>query len=345
MNILRQNRKPIPEKWARYNYNLTTPMGKDGIRITGCDEHVALSREVATEGMVLLENNGILPLKENTTVSLFGIGSIDYVQGGGGSGAVFPEYVRNIYEGFMHKSPKISVFETVTKYYYDYALPILPEHQGDRLFDEIELPAELIDEAARKSDVAIITIHRYSCENLDRSSEKGDFYLTDVEQKMVDDVTAAFEHSVVVLNVGSMIDVSWIKNNPKIDAALLAWQAGMEGGLAIADILVGDVNPSGKLTDTFAREFADYPSADTFHESDDYVNYFEDIYVGYRYFETIEGAKEKVVYPFGYGLSYTEFDISRPAAKLCGDNIEISVKVTNTGSLSGKEVPLCMLQP
>ncbi len=338
MNILRQNRKPIPERWARYNYNLTTPIGNNGKRVTGCEEHIALSRQVATEGMVLLENNGLLPLKENTTVALFGIGSIDYVQGGGGSGAVFPSYVRNIYEGFMLKSPKISVFEPVTKYYYDYALPLLPEHKGDRLFDEIAVPSELIEEAAKNSDVAVITIHRYSCENLDRSSEKGDFYLTDVEEKMVNDVTAAFEHSVVVLNVGGMIDVSWIKNNPKIDAALLAWQAGMEGGLAIADILVGDVNPSGKLTDTFASKFSDYPSADTFHESDDYVNYFEDIYVGYRYFETIKDEAEKVVYPFGYGLSYTTFDVSRPVAKLCGDDIEVSVKVTNTGSLAGKEV-------
>ena len=214
MNIVRNERKPIAERWARYNYNITTPMGKDGRRLTQCDEHVALSRRVATEGMVLLENNGLLPLKENTTVSLFGIGSIDYIQGGGGSGAVYPEYVRNIYEGFMLKSPKISVYEPVTKYYYDYASPLLST-DFIKIFDEIDVPAELISEAAKNSDVAVITIHRYSSEGWDRSSEKGDFYLTDTEQKMVDDVTAAFEHSVVVLNVGGMIDVSWIKSNPK----------------------------------------------------------------------------------------------------------------------------------
>lgn len=338
MNILRQDRKPIPERWARYSYNLSTPLGENGKRLSACDEHIALSRRVATEGMVLLENNGTLPLKEGTRVALFGIGSIDYVQGGGGSGMVYPPYVHNIYEGFMEKAPRISVYEPLTKYYYDYTLPLLPDYQGDKLFDEIEVPTPLIEDAAKNSDVAVITIHRYSKEYFDRSSEAGDFYLTDVEAKMVNDVTAAFEHSVVVLNVGGMIDVSWIKNNDKIDAALLAWQAGMEGGPAIADILSGDVNPSGKLVDTFAKEFADYPSADTFHESDDYVNYFEDIYVGYRYFETIKGAAEKVNYPFGYGLSYTTFDISKPDAKLVGDSIEVSVTVTNTGKLAGKEV-------
>ena len=341
MNITRSNTIPKPEKWARYKYCLTNAIGEGGKHLAGCDEHIALSRKVADEGMVLLENNGLLPLKEGTTVSLFGIGSIDYVKGGGGSGMVYSAYVRNIYEGFMEKSPKISVYEPVTKFYYDYAVPLLAEHAGYTLYDEIEVPASLVTDAAKNSDVAIITIHRFSREGLDRQSEKGDFYLTDVEQKMVDDVTAAFKHSVVVLNVGGMVDVSWIKSNPKIDAALLAWQAGMEGGLAVADILSGDVNPSGKLTDTFAKEFSDYPSADTFNESRDYVAYYEDIYVGYRYFETIKGAAERVNYPFGYGLSYTTFDISKPIASLDGENINVSVTVKNTGKVAGKEVVQC----
>ncbi|MBR2387425.1 MAG: glycoside hydrolase family 3 C-terminal domain-containing protein [Clostridia bacterium] len=341
MNITRSNTIPKPEKWARYKYCLTNAIGEGGKHLAGCDEHIALSRKVADEGMVLLENNGILPLKEGTTVSLFGIGSIDYVKGGGGSGMVYSAYVRNIYEGFMEKSPRLSVYEPVTRFYYDYAVPLLPDHAGYVLYDEIDVPASLISDAAKNSDVAIITIHRFSREGLDRLSEKGDFYLTDVEQKMVDDVTAAFEHSVVVLNVGGMIDVSWIKNNPKIDAALLAWQAGMEGGLAVADILSGDVNPSGKLTDTFAKEFSDYPSADSFNESKDYVCYYEDIYVGYRYFETIKGVADKVNYPFGYGLSYTTFDISKPEAKLDGDDIKVLVTVKNTGKVAGKEVVQC----
>ena len=339
MNIIRKSCKVEQGRWARYICNLTTNIGENGERITGCKEHIDLSRKVATEGMVLLENNGLLPLKENTTVSLFGIGTIDYAKGGGGSGMVYSEYVRNIYEGFMCKAPKISVYEPVTKFYYDYALPILPDYHVDKiLLEPEEVPAELIKEAAKNSDVAVITIHRYSQEGFDRSSEKGDFYLTDTEQKMIDDVTEAFEHSVVVLNVGGMIDVSWIKNNPKIDAALLAWQAGMEGGLAIADILCGDVNPSGKLTDTFAKEFADYPCVDTFNEDKEYVCYYEDIYVGYRYFETIPDAAARVNYPFGYGLSYTDFEISKPVAALKDDKIEVSVSVKNIGKVAGKEV-------
>ena len=341
MNITRANTIPKPEKWARYKFCLTTGIGEDGKPLAGCKEHIELSRRVADEGMVLLENNGLLPLRKGTVVSLFGIGSIDYVKGGGGSGMVYSAYVRNIYEGFMEKAPTISVYEPVTKFYYDYAVPLLEEHPGYTLYDEIEVPASLISEAAKNSDVAVITIHRFSREGLDRFSEKGDFYLTDIEQKMVDDVTAAFEHSVIVLNVGGMIDVSFIKNNSKIDAALLAWQAGMEGGLAVADILSGDVNPSGKLTDTFAKQFSDYPSADTFNESNDYVCYYEDIYVGYRYFETIKGAAQKVNYPFGYGLSYTTFDISKPVAMLDGDNIKVSVTVKNTGKVAGKEVVQC----
>ncbi|MBE6718773.1 MAG: beta-glucosidase [Ruminococcaceae bacterium] len=335
---MRNNNKVKSEKWARYKYNLTTNIGENGRRITGCKEHIELSRKVAAEGMVLLENNGILPLKNNTTVALFGIGSIDYVKGGGGSGMVYCDYVRNLYEGFMQKKPKILVYEPLTKYYYDYAIPLLSEHGGSKIFSEIEIPSELIDNAANNSDVAIITIHRFSAENRDRFAEKGDFYLTDIEQKMVDDVTAAFDHSVVVLNIGGMIDVSWIKNNPKIDGAILGWQAGMEGGLAIADILCGDVNPSGKLTDTFAKDFSDYPSADTFNDSDDYVCYYEDIYVGYRYFETIPNVADRVNYPFGYGLSYTDFEISKPLAKLIGNEIEVSVSVKNLGKFLGKEV-------
>ncbi len=338
MNLMRNRYKVRPGKWARYNYNLTTNMGENGKRLSGCEEHIALSRRVAGEGMVLLENNGLLPLKKGTKVALFGIGSLDYVKGGGGSGQVYCEYIRNLYEGFLCKAPDFSIYEPITKYYYDYAVPLLPEYDSDRLFDEIDVPAELVADAAKQADVAIITIHRYSREHFDRFGEKGDFYLTDTEQKMVDDVTAAFDHSVVVLDVGGMVDVSWIKNNPKIDAALLAWQAGMEGGLVIADILCGDVNPSGKLTDTFAKSFPDYPSSESFNASDDYVCYYEDIYVGYRYFETIPGAKEKVNYPFGFGLSYTTFALSKPVAALKGEEIEVSLTVKNTGKVAGKEV-------
>lgn len=340
MNVIAKNCIVKEGKWARYKYNLTNNIGENGSRITGCDEHIALSRKVASEGMVLLENNGFLPLKPNTKVSLFGVGSLDYIKGGGGSGRVYPKYVHNIYEGLKTKSDKISIYEPLTKFYYDYLSPIASEITDDAnvISPEIELPDELIINAANNSDAAVISIHRYSREGFDRLSEKGDFYLTDIEQNLVNKVTAAFEHTVVVLNVGGMVDVSWIKENKKIDAALLAWQAGMEGGLAIADILCGDVNPSGKLTDTFAKSFADYPCVDTFHESEDYVCYYEDIYVGYRYFETVKDASNKVNYPFGYGLSYTDFEIEKPVALIDNDKIKITTSVKNIGKLSGKEV-------
>ena len=328
-----------PAKWARHRYSLISALGPNGTRLTGSDAHVALSRKAAQEGMVLLENNGLLPLKKGTTVALFGVGSLDYMKSGGGSGTVFSQYTSNIYEGFAEKEPHIHVYEPLTRFYYDYAQTELSSKAAERgVMEEATIPGELLADAARSADVAIITIYRYSREGADRVAEKGDFYLTDQEQLMVGQVTGAFEHSVVVLNVGGMTDVSWIKKNKKIDAALLAWQAGMEGGAAVADILCGDVNPSGKLTDTFARTFQDYPSANTFHESDDYVCYYEDIYVGYRYFETVPGAKDKVVYPFGYGLSYTTFDICQPVAELSGEQIKVSVHVKNTGAVSGKEV-------
>ncbi len=342
MNIVRSSNKPKAERWARYKYNLTTPIGENGKRVTGCKEHIELSRRAAGEGMVLLENNGILPLAQGSRIALFGIGSIDYVKGGGGSGQVYCAYTRNIYEGFKEKQPRFSLYEPLSKYYYDYTLPLLSQYDAkdnnESLFDEIELPESLVKSAAENSDVAVITVHRFSGEGWDRRVKKGDFYLTDTEQKLIDDVTEAFEHSVIILDVGGMVDVSYIKENKKIDAALLAWQAGMEGGLAIADILCGDVNPSGKLVDTFAKTFADYPSADSFHESNDYVCYYEDIYVGYRYFETIPEAKDKVVYPFGYGLSYTDFEISEPKAEFTEDSVKITVSVKNIGKMAGKEV-------
>ena len=344
MNMIRPGEQVRSDKWSRYRYGLTTPLGADGRQLCGCAEHIALSRKIAGEGMVLLENNGILPLKEGTTVALFGVGTLEYIKSGCGSGFVFPAYVRNIYEGFAEKAPRIKIFEPLSQFYYDYAAPQIMSQKRTSVMDvfpilpEPAIPAELLADAAVHADVAIIVIHRDSGERSDRSSGKGDFYLTDEEQKLIDDVTSAFSRCVAVLNVGAIVDVCWIRNNPKISGALLAWQGGMEGGLAIADILCGDVNPSGKLVDTFAKSFLDYPSSDTFNESKDYVEYYEDIYVGYRYFETIPGAAEKVNYPFGYGLSYTTFSFSKPEAALDGDRITVSFSVTNTGSLAGKEV-------
>ena len=162
---------------------------------------------------------------------------------------------------------------------------------------------------------------------------------------MIDTVKASFKNVIVILNVGGMVDTSWFAYDDQIQSALLALQGGIEGGLAAAELLVGDGNPSGKTVDTFAKSLDDYPSTYNFHESRDYVDYTDDIYVGYRYFETIPGAAEKVVYPFGYGLSYTTFDVETVSAGVVNSNctseankLYAKVRVTNTGKFSGKEV-------
>lgn len=340
MNVTRKSATVKQSRWARYKFNLTTAMGEDGKRLTGCQEHIDFSRKVASEGMVLLENDGILPLKKGSKVALFGIGTIDYVKGGFGSGDVYSSYVRNIYEGFKLKEPYVCVYEPISKYYYDYMVENLSDYD-DKLFDEIDVPQKLMSDAAKNAEIAVLVIHRRSGEMYDRSEEAGDYLLTEKEEKLVNDVTAHFKKVVAVLNIGGIIDVSWIKNNENIGAALLSWQAGMEGGAAIADIICGDVNPSGKLVDTFTKKFGDYPSSATFNESEDYVTYDEDIYVGYRYFETIPGAASKVEYPFGYGLSYTNFEITKPVASLVGDKIEVNTTVKNIGNFAGKEVVQC----
>ena len=193
---------------------------------------------------------------------------------------------------------------------------------------EPELSPELADGAKAFTDVAVVVISRFPAKagtvpvlnattNLIHGIRKpcrkfpseifpdGDFYLTAREKEMLSMVKERFDDIVVVLNIGGIMDLSWVKNDDRISSALLGWQGGMEGGLAMAELLTGKGNPSGKLADTFAADVNDYPSTANFHESFDYVNYTEDIYVGYRYFETLPGAQEKVIYPFGYGLSYT----------------------------------------
>lgn len=155
---------------------------------------------------------------------------------------------------------------------------------------------------------------------------------------MVEKVKANFKNVIVVMNVGGMVDTSWFKDCKEIPAVLMAWQGGMEGGLAAADVVTGDVNPSGKLVDTYAATLEDYPSTENFHKSVYYVDYNEDIYVGYRYFETIPGAAEKVNYPFGFGLSYTSFETEVLGAEEKDGKIVVKASVTNTGKRAGKEV-------
>ena len=353
------------DKWRRIKYQPNQPLYPGHDRVTAGGEHIALSRRAAGEGMVLLKNeNHVLPLARGERVALFGKASVDYVKGGGGSGDVTVDYVKNLWDGMKEKEnegkvvllPELYAFykENVDKQYEAGAVPGMTV--------EPELPDELLRTAKSFADTAVISICRFSGESWDRQIasddggsfipdtekhfvelrnrifEDGDFYLTKGERALIEKVTGCFDKVAVVLNVGGVVDSTWFKKDERIDSVLLSWQAGMEGGAATADILCGDVNPSGKLTDTFAASLVDYPSTEHFHDSPDYVDYTEDIYVGYRYFETMNGAKKKVNYPFGFGLSYTEFVLEDSTVLYTGTGAKLSVRVTNVGECAGKEV-------
>ena len=330
-------------KWQRLKYLNSMPLGEDGRRITGSQKHIDLSRKAACEGMVLLKNNAdLLPLKKGTRVALFGKASADYVKGGGGSGDVTVAYTRNLCDGIdiKVKESKLKVYDKLSDFYRNEVKKQYSEGKNPGGTYEVAIPDDLLNEAKAYADVAIICICRFSWEGGDRKGVKydGDFYLTKEEETMVNTVCENFENVIVILNVGGMVDTSWFKDNDKIKSVLLAWQAGMEGGLAEADIICGDANPSGRLTDTFASSFDDYPSSYNFNDSPDYVEYTDDIFVGYRYFYTIPNANKSVNYPFGYGLSYTTFDVACEGAKEVDGVITVNAKVTNTGDVSGKEV-------
>ena len=298
------------------------------------EAHAQLSRRAAGEGMVLLENHDqALPLSQGASVALFGKNQIDYVKGGGGSGDVNVPYTVNLLQGLQEKEEqgKVHLYQPLVELYQKSVTP------GQK--EEPVITSEMMANAAANADTAIVAIGRYSQEGSDRKMEKGDYLLSDQEEALLKQVCAAgFQHVVVVLNVGGVIDTQWITENPAVEGVLLAWQGGMEGGGAMADILCGDVNPSGKLTDTFAKDYWDYPTSQSFHESQSYVNYEEDIFVGYRYFETFDPNYENVNYEFGYGLSYTTFDISDVTVAPQGENMVVEATVTNSGQRAGKEV-------
>ncbi len=351
------------EKWTRVKFQPNLPLGENGERLTGSLGHIGLSKEAAKEGMVLLKNRGdILPLKKGTRVALFGKATFDYVKGGGGSGDVTVAYIRNLYEGLKMQKDVVSIFEPLCDYYRKDVERQYAQGSVPGMTIEPEVPQELLDEAKAYADTAVISICRFSGEGWDRKSivdtdnknmgegeldmavrsskifANGDFCLSAQEAAMVETVKKNFSKVVVVMNVGGMVDTSWFVREDAIGAVLMAWQGGLEGGLAAAELLVGKGNPSGKLSDTFAQTLEDYPSTGDFHESRDYVNYTEDIYVGYRYFETVPGADQKVNYPFGFGLSYTTFQTDVLSAEEKDGQVRIQVQITNTGSRDGKEV-------
>lgn len=294
----------------------------------------------AEESIVLLKNdNNTLPLKKEQVVSVFGRCQIDYFYVGYGSGGdVNAPYSINLIEGLKNKNVHIN--NDLLKIYDDWCKDNPVNHgfwgHWPMNYPEMTVDSALVSKAGKDSDIALVVIGRAAGEDRENKLEKGSYYLTDEEINMLNLVTANFDKVAVIMNCGNIIDMSWLKKyGDKISSVIYAWQCGMESGNALANILTGAVTPSGKLTDTIAQNYADYPSADNFG-SKKFNNYEEDIYVGYRYFETF--CPDKVLYPFGFGLSYTEFEIEPLEFTQIDNKFNVSVKVKNIGPCDGKEV-------
>ena len=329
---------------------------------TDLKAHARVARMAAAESMVLLKNtSNALPARSGASVALFGTHGYDLIAGGTGSGDVNKPYAISLAEGLTNAGYKVDA--TLEKNYRDYLAAYAAKHPKRPLLQEIMNPTPFAPEyqvdggsAAAKadaSDIAIIYIGRNAGEGNDRKVD-GDYRLTSQEQDMIAQVTEAFhaKHKpvIAVLNIGGVIDVTTFRD--KVDAILLAWEPGQEGGNAIADVLSGKVNPSGKLATTFPAAYSDVPSAKNFPGKEfpekattgmmgksipAEVIYQEGIYVGYRYYNTF---KVKPAYEFGYGLSYTSFSYSNLTLSSAAFNGKIvaAVTITNTGKVSGKEV-------
>lgn len=352
------------EKYSRFRYQPCIPLGEDGRCVTASKKHIALSRRAAGEGMVLLKNEDYaLPLAKGEKIALFGKATIEYIKGGGGSGDVHCPYIRNIYDGFASKG--VGIYMPLVDFYRDYVeresvnIPTQDQinatwdivnamefctKRDDMTYDtfasmhvkEPAVPDELIKSASEWADTAIITLSRFSAEGVDRRPIPGDYYLSDIEKELIDKAGELFKKVVIVINSGAVVDCEYFAENDDVQAVLFGWQGGMEGGSAVADIICGDVNPSGKLVDTIAKSYDCYPCKDDFWECFDHLDYTDDIYVGYRYFETM--SPECVRYPFGFGLSYTEFRMGHPMVCENDDKIIAAIEVKNDGNVAGKEV-------
>lgn len=348
-------------------YIVKTPRFK-GYKYSGEPDlkaHAAITRQSSTEGMVLLKNNAALPIRGLKTVALFGVNSYDFMSGGLGSGAVNVGYSVDMVTGL--KNIGVATTPQLTEIYQNYVKYAKAKlkadknpmmwflDQGQPKLDEIDITERCVANEEPKADAAIITIGRQAGEGMDRQIN-GEFNLSKTEQDMIFRVSDAFHTKgkkvIVIINSGSVMETaSW---RDRVDAILVAWQPGIEGGNSVADILTGKVNPSGKLTMTWPIAATDHPSTANFaKEYDmytyknmegwgkgnipgvDFSNHEEDIYVGYRYFDTF---KKDVAYPFGFGLSYTTFKMGKPSVKANGKNIEVSVTIKNTGKVAGKQV-------
>ena len=299
-----------------------------------------LLRRAAADGAVMLENNEILPLKDGTRVALFGItGYESHYVGYGSGGDVNRPYAVSFADGIKN-CDRLTLDPTIESIYREWNKknPINNGFWGHWPFYFPEMPLDntAVENARNKNEVAVAVIGRAAGESRDCKLQKGSYYLADDEIAMLDALAEEFDDIVILLNIGGIFDMSWIeKYKNVIGAILIVWQGGMEGGNAAADLLCGKAYPSGRLTDTIAKRYENYPSSANFGGKD-FNEYKEDIYVGYRYFETF--AKSKVLYPFGYGLGYTEFEISANAVEKSNDKFIFNVSVKNIGNTIGREV-------
>lgn len=292
------------------------------------------------ESIVLLKNkDNALPIRETDTVAVFGRCQLDYFYVGYGSGGdVIAPYNVNLIDGLKNAGVKMNA--QLLAVYEDWCKNNPVDHgfwgHWPMCYPEMELSADLVRESAKNSSIALVVLGRAAGEDRENKLEKGSYYLTDTEMKMLDAVTANFDRVAVIMNCGNIIDMSWTeKYGDKISAVVYAWQCGMESGNALANMLSGKTNPSGKLPCSIAVRYEDYPSSKNFGGRD-FNHYTEDIFVGYRYFETFD--KEKALYPFGFGLSYTDFEITPVSFEQNGDCFSAAVNVKNIGAISGKEV-------
>ncbi len=313
-------------QWEKEEYNVPESAKKD-------------LRQLAAEGIVMFKNNGTLPLA-GKTVSFFGRCQYDYFYCGYGSGGdVNAPYKVSLAEALKLQN-SIKVNKEIDEFYKEKSTANPPDEgfwgHWPLNFPEFIPDDELIKCAAKSSDAAVVIIGRAAGEDRENKLIEGSYYLTKDEIKLLDKVTSCFAETVVVFDCGNITDMKKIADyGDKISAILYAFQGGMESGNALCDVLSGKANPSGKSTDTIALSYSDYPSANNFGNKK-FNNYFEDIFVGYRYFETFK--PEKVLYPFGFGLSYTSFKIETFDFEADGENVTFGIKVINTGAVSGKEV-------
>ncbi|MDD6504533.1 MAG: glycoside hydrolase family 3 C-terminal domain-containing protein [Lachnospiraceae bacterium] len=297
------------------------------------------ARQMAAEGCVLLKNDEqALPLRKGDQVALFGRAAFDYYKSGLGSGGmVNTGYVVGIFDA-LKDCPDIILNQDLLTIYNTW----MKENPVDKgkgwgsvPWSQKEMPVTAeMEQIAQKADVSLVVIGRTAGEDQDNNANPGSFLLTETEREMIDKVSRACKRTIVILNVGNIIDMKWVKEADPA-GVLYVWQGGQEGGNGVVDVLTGKVNPCGRLTDTIANDICDYPSTKNFGGRDCNI-YEEDIYVGYRYFETF--ARDKVLYPFGFGLSYTDFEMEGNLTGMDEDGPEVTVTVKNIGKAAGKEV-------